>query len=134
MTINLSRPLAFFDLETTGLSISNDRIVEISIMKVFPDGNTESLTQRLNPGIPISAEAESIHGISNLDVKDEPSFKDLAGSFVTFLDNCDLAGYNLIKFDIPLLVEEFLRVDIEFDLIGRNIIDVQNIFHKISIC
>ncbi|MCD4679728.1 MAG: 3'-5' exonuclease [Bacteroidales bacterium] len=132
MKINLSRPLAFFDLETTGLSISNDRIIEISIMKVFPEGNTESLTHRLNPGIQISEEAESIHGISNLDVKDEPSFKDLAGSFVTFLDNCDLAGYNLIKFDIPLLVEEFLRVEVDFDLSGRSIIDVQNIFHKME--
>ncbi len=132
MEINLSRPLAFFDLETTGLSISNDRIVEISIMKVFPDRDSETKTLRLNPEIPISEEASAIHGISNEDVKDQPTFKDMAGEFETFLDNCDLAGYNLIKFDIPLLVEEFLRADIDFDVKGRYIIDVQNIFHKME--
>ncbi len=132
MDLNLTRPLAFFDLETTGLNITTDRIVEISIMKVFPEGEPEIKTQRLNPGIPISAEATAIHGISNDDVKDKPSFRELAAEFAAFLENCDLAGYNLIKFDVPLLVEEFLRSEIDFELRGCNIIDVQNIFHKME--
>ncbi len=132
MEINLTRPIAFFDLETTGLSIGSDRIVEISILKVFPDGNNETITQKINPGIPIPAEVTEIHGISDEDVKNKPSFKELAPDFVTFLDNCDLAGYNLLKFDIPLLVEEFLRAEIDFEIKGRHVIDVQNIFHKME--
>lgn len=132
MDINLSRPLAFFDLETTGLSIANDRIVEISIMKIFPDASTETMTQRINPEIPIPAEVTAIHGISYEDIKDKPTFKDLAANFTTFLDNCDLAGYNLIRFDIPLLVEEFLRAEVDFDVTSRKVIDVQNIFHKME--
>jgi DNA polymerase-3 subunit epsilon len=132
MEINLSRPLAFFDLETTGLSISNDRIVEISIIKILPEGKPVTKTQRLNPEIPISEEASSIHGISDEDVKDKPTFKEMAGEFAAFLENCDLAGYNLIKFDIPLLVEEFLRAEIDFEIKGRHVIDVQNIFHKME--
>lgn len=132
MELNLIKPIAFFDLETTGLNITNDRIVEISILKIQPDGNREIRTHRINPEIPISEEATEVHGITNEDVKNEPTFSVLAKDLNTFLDNCDLAGYNLIKFDIPLLTEEFLRADIDFDLDGRNIIDVQNIFHKME--
>lgn len=132
MELNLNRPLAFFDLETTGLSISADRIVEISILKVNPDKSTKTLTQRMNPGIPIPAEATAIHGISDEDVKNEPSFADIGNQLNQFLLNCDLAGYNAIKFDIPFLVEEFYRADINFELKSRRFIDVQNIFHKME--
>lgn len=132
MELNLTRPLAFFDLETTGLNISQDRIVEISILKLLPEGEAKSVTERLNPTIPISAESTSVHGITNQDVQDMPTFKDRASDFLQFLENCDLAGYNLIKFDVPLLVEEFLRAELEFEVTNRNIIDVQNIFHKME--
>jgi len=132
MDLNLTKPLAFFDLETTGLNVGSDRIVEISIFKVMPDGTSKLKTQRLNPTIPISAESTSIHGITNADVKDEPTFKDLAAELNTFLEDCDLAGYNSNKFDLPLLIEEFLRADIEFDLRNRRFVDVQNIFHKME--
>ncbi len=132
MELKLTRPLAFFDLETTGLNISNDRIVEISILKIMPDGSQKSLTKLLNPTIPIPAEVTKIHGISDADVADKPSFLEVANELNQFLLNCDLSGYNALKFDIPLLVEEFLRAEINFELKNRKFIDVQNIFHKME--
>ncbi len=130
MNLNLKRPLAFFDLETTGLDIAHDRIIEISIVKVFPDGKEETYTRRINPTIPISAESTKITGIKDEDVKDMPEFKAVAKEIANFLDNCDLAGYNSNRFDIPLLAEEFIRADIDFDFTKRKIIDVQVIYHK----
>ncbi len=132
MKLNLNRPLAFFDLETTGLQIATDRIIEICVLKVMSDGSTEKYTQRLNPTIPISEESYSIHGISDEDVKDEPTFTDVANELNQFFGNSDLAGYNSNKFDIPLLIEEFLRADIEFEIKNRRFVDVQNIFHKME--
>lgn len=132
MELKLNRPLAFLDLETTGLKIAVDRIVEISIVKAMPNGERKTKTMRLNPTIPISEESESIHGISNEDVANEPTFADVAKELNQFLQGCDLAGYNSNKFDIPLLVEEFLRADIDFDIKNRKLIDVQNIFHKME--
>jgi len=125
--LKLDRPLAFFDLETTGINISTDRIVELSILKVMPDGQQHTLTMRINPGIPISPESTAIHGISNEDVKDAPMFKAIADQLIEFLQNCDLAGYNSNKFDVPMLTEEFLRVDKGFDE-NRRFIDVMRIF------
>lgn len=132
MELKLNRPLAVFDLETTGLSISADRIVEISIVKAMPDGSTKILTKRINPGIPIPPEVTAIHGISDEDVKNEPSFAELGNELNQFLANCDLAGYNAIKFDIPFLAEEFYRADINFEIKGRRFVDAQNIFHKME--
>ncbi len=132
MNLNLTRPLAFFDLETTGTNIATDRIVEICVIKINPDESRETFVRRLNPGIPISKESLNVHGITDLDVKDCESFSQVAGELNSFLEDCDLAGYNAIKFDIPLLVEEFLRAGIDFSLMNRNIVDVQNIFHKME--
>lgn len=132
MELYLTRPLVFFDIETTGLHVGTDRIVEISFFKLKPDGSQELINQRFNPTIPISPEASKVHGITDADVVDKPTFKELAPTYNQFLINCDLAGYNCIKFDVPLLVEEFLRADIDFELSGRRIIDVQNIFHKME--
>lgn len=132
MKLNLTKPLAIFDLETTGTNVGSDRIVEISIIKVHPDGREETLTRRVNPGVPIPAEVTAIHGISDADVKDEATFAMLAPMLVQFLANCDLGGFNSNKFDIPLLVEEFLRADIDFEIKGRRFVDVQNIFHKME--
>jgi DNA polymerase III subunit epsilon len=132
MQLNLTRPIAFLDLETTGIKVATDRIVEICILKVFPDGTEKIKTLRINPGIPIPLEVTAIHGISDEDVKDCPSFAAVAKELVQFIDNADLAGYNSNHFDIPLLVEEFLRADVEFDLKGRRFVDVQNIFHKME--
>lgn len=132
MELKLTRPLAVFDLETTGVNVSTDRIVEICVIKSMPDGSTEILTRRINPGMHIPRESTMIHGITDLDVKDCPSFKDFALELDKFLENCDLSGYNAIKFDIPLLVEEFLRAGIDFSLMNRHIVDVQNIFHKME--
>lgn len=130
--LNLTRPLAFFDVETTGLNIATDRIVEISILKIFPpDGNRkESKTLLINPTIHIPAEVTKIHGISDQDVLDAPTFKDCGNELAKFLEDCDLAGYNCNYFDIPLLMEEFLRAGIEFDTKDRKFVDVQGIFHK----
>lgn len=128
MNLNLKKPLAFFDLETTGMNISTDRIVEISIVKVFPDGTKEIKTKRVNPTIPIPSESSAIHGIFEKDIKDEPTFKQIAKSIQEYLEGCDLGGYNNIKFDIPLLIEEFYRVGIDFSLDNRKIIDAQQIF------
>ena len=120
MKLNLSKPICFFDLETTGVNITTDRIVEISILKVHPNGKEESKTWLVNPEMPIPKEASEIHGIYDEDVKDEPSFKALAKSLAQFIGNSDLAGFNSNKFDVPLLVEEFLRVGVDFDIENRN--------------
>ncbi|MFA5712951.1 MAG: 3'-5' exonuclease [Bacteroidales bacterium] len=132
MTINLKNPLLVFDLETTGLNIATDRIVEISALKLFPNGNRESKTRRVNPTIPISEEASKIHGITDADVANEPTFKEVAKSLANWIKGCDFAGYNAIKFDIPILAEEFLRAGVNFDFRERKIVDVQNIFHKME--
>ncbi|MBL1231481.1 MAG: 3'-5' exonuclease [Vicingaceae bacterium] len=132
MPLNLTKPLAFIDLETTGLNIASDRIVEISIVKIHPNGNKDILTRRTNPTIPISAESTSIHGIGDDDVKNEPTFKQMAKELANFIEGCDLAGYNSNKFDIPMLAEEFLRAEVDFDITKRNLVDVQNIFHKME--
>jgi DNA polymerase-3 subunit epsilon len=130
--IKLNKALAVFDLETTGVKVATDRIVEISIVKVLPGGDKESITRRINPGIPIPAEASAVHGIYDEDVKDKPLFKDAAHELKNYIADSDLAGYNCLNFDVPLLVEEFLRVGIDFDVKGRRIVDVQNIFHKME--
>ncbi len=132
MELNLTRPIAFLDLETTGINVGNDRIVEICIIKVSKDGNTETRTERVNPTIPIPAQSTAIHGITDEDVRDKPTFAELAPSLAQFIGSADLSGYNAIKFDIPLLVEEFLRAELDFDLKNRRIVDVQNIFHKME--
>lgn len=131
-SLKLERPLAFIDLETTGISVGSDRIVEIAIIKLNPDGSKTDRLHRVNPEMPISEESTQIHGISNEDLKDEPTFKDLAPALYKYLFECDLAGYNSNKFDIPMLVEEFFRAGIEFDFQNRRMIDVQNIFHKME--
>lgn len=125
----LKRPLAVIDLETTGTNVASDRIIEIAIIKVFPDKTTQSKVKRINPGMPIPAGSTAIHGIKDDDVKDAPTFKQAAHELKQFMDNCDLAGYNSNRFDIPLLVEEFLRASIEFDISKRKFVDVQRIFH-----
>ncbi len=132
MELNLIRPMAFIDLETTGIKVATDRIVEICILRSQPDGSTSIKTLRINPEMDIPWESTNIHGITNEDVRDCPTFKQVAHELVQFLDSCDLAGYNSNHFDIPLLVEEFLRVDVDFDLKGRRLVDVQNIFHKME--
>lgn len=132
MELNLKRPIAFFDLETTGLSTSHDRIVEISVLRVNTDGTEEQRTWLLNPEMPISDEASSVHGYTDEMVADKPTFRQMAPEIAKFLSNCDLAGYNILKFDLPLLVEEFLRVDCEFDPKSRSLIDVMNIFMKME--
>ena len=132
MELNLTKPIAFFDLETTGIKVATDRIVEISIVRQQVDGTTQIKTLRINPEMHIPEEVTEIHGISDEDVKDCPTFEQVARELAHFLDNCDLAGYNSNHFDIPLLVEEFLRADVDFDLKGRRFVDVQNIFHKME--
>jgi DNA polymerase-3 subunit epsilon len=130
MKLNLKKPLAFFDLETTGIDVGKDRIVEISILKINPNQSQESKTMRFNPEMPIPEEATKVHGISDEDVKDAPIFKHEAKNIAKFIEGCDLAGYNSNKFDIPLLAEEFLRADVDFSLKNRHFVDVQVIFHK----
>lgn len=132
MQLNLKNPLLFFDIESTGLNVATDRIVEICAVKVMPNGDEEVKTRRLNPTIPISPEAQAVHGISNEDVKDCPTFREIAKSLAKWMEGCDFAGYNSIKFDIPLLAEEFLRAGVDFDFRKRNLVDVQNIFHKME--
>lgn len=132
MKLNLKRPLAFFDLESTGVNIASDRIVEISILKASPDGTEEVKTLKINPLIPIPLESSLIHGIYDEDVKNAPTFKASAQEIIDFIGDADLAGYNSNKFDIPMLMEEFLRVGINFDIENRKFIDVQNIFHQME--
>lgn len=129
MQINLTKPLCFFDLETTGINVGSDRIVEISIHKVNIDNTTETLTKRVNPTVPIPAFASKVHGIYDQDVADCPTFKQLAPQLAAFIGNSDLAGFNSNKFDVPVLLEEFLRAEVDFDLKNRRLVDVQNIFH-----
>lgn len=125
--LQLDKPLAFIDLETTGINLGSDRIVEISILKVHPNGMQESRTLRINPGMPIPAESSAIHGIYDADVANAPKFEEVAGSLRDFLDNCDIAGYNSNKFDVPMLAEEFLRTGTGFDE-NRRYVDVMRIF------
>lgn len=132
MELNLNRPLCFFDLETTGTNVAKDRIVEISILKVYPNGNRESRTWLVNPEMRIPKEAEAVHKISNEKVANEPTFKQLAPTVYEMIKGCDLAGYNSNRFDIPLLAEEMLRAGIDFDLRNTLAIDVQTIFHKME--
>ena len=132
MELNLKNPIVFFDLETTGIEPGKDRIVEISTVKVMPDGTREVKTWRINPEMPIPAEATAIHGITNEDVKDAPKFREIARTLAGYMEGADLAGYNAIKFDMPLLAEEFLRAGLDIDLKKKKMIDVQNIFHKLE--
>jgi DNA polymerase-3 subunit epsilon len=132
MKLNLRNPLIFFDLETTGINIASDRIVEISYLKITPAGEESSKTILVNPGIPIPKETTKIHGITDEDVKDAPAFAEIAQSLANEFEGCDFAGYNLNKFDIPLLAEEFMRVNVDFDLKKRKFVDVQVIFHKME--
>ncbi len=130
MQLNLKKPIVFFDLETTGVDITHDRIVEISIIKVLPSGEEQEKTRRINPGIPIPAEATAVHHITDEDVKDCPQFKQIARSLAAELTGCDLAGYNSNRFDIPMLDQEFQRAGVKFDFSKARFVDVQTIFHK----
>lgn len=132
MQLNLKNPIVFFDLETTGINIVKDRIVEISFVKVHPNGKEESKTRRINPEMPIPPESTAIHGITDEDVKGCPTFKEIAKSLAAQIEGCDLAGYNSNRFDIPLLAEEFLRAGVDIDLNKRKFVDVQTIFHKME--
>ncbi|RKD13842.1 DNA polymerase III subunit epsilon [Pelobium manganitolerans] len=132
MKLNLKRPLAFFDIESTGVNVASDRIIEISILKASPAGTEEVKTIRVHPGIPIPLESSLIHGIYDEHIKDAPYFKQVAQEIIDFIGEADLAGYNSNKFDIPILIEEFLRAGIEFDIENRKFVDVQNIFHQME--
>src|SRR5476651_271116 len=132
MKLNLKRPLAFFDLEATGTNVGADRIVEISIIKLHPDGTEEVKTWRVHPDMPIPLESSLIHGIYDEDIADQPKFKELAQEVADFMHDSDLAGYNSNKFDIPMLAEEFFRAGVQFDLDNRHFVDVQNIFHQME--
>lgn len=132
MNLNLNKPIVFFDLETTGLNISSDKIIEIALLKINPDQSEEEYVKRVHPSIPIPAESTEIHGITNEDVKDCPSFDQIASEIKSFIGNADLAGYNSNRFDVPFLIEELLNVNIELDLNNRRFIDVQTIFHKME--
>ncbi len=132
MLLNLKNPVVFLDLETTGVNVVTDRIVEIALLKIFPDGREEDLQMRINPEVPIPEESSRIHGIYDEDVKDEPTFKEAAKNLAKFLEGCDLGGFNSNRFDIPLLAEEFLRADLDVDMKKHKFIDVQAIFHKME--
>ncbi|MFT3822460.1 MAG: 3'-5' exonuclease [Chitinophagaceae bacterium] len=130
--LQLTKPLAIIDLETTGVNLGVDRIVEIAIVKIHQDGKQQVKRKLINPEMPISAVSIDVHGITNEMVKDAPTFKQVANEIKQFLENCDLAGYNSNRFDIPLLAEEFLRVELDFDFKGRRLVDVQKIFHMME--
>lgn len=130
MSLKLTRPLLFFDIESTGLSIAYDRIVELCFIKIYPNGNEESQTLRFNPLIPISPDASAVTGITNEDVADCPTFKEKAAELAQIFSGCDIAGYNSNSFDVPLLVEEFLRAGVDFDISKAKLVDVQTIFFK----
>jgi DNA polymerase-3 subunit epsilon len=130
LELNLKRPIVFLDLETTGINVSTDRIVEISLLKISPNGKEQWMTTLVNPEVPIPQKVTAIHGITDSDVADAPKFREIAKNLAAFLEGCDLAGYNAIKFDIPVLAEEFLRTEIDFNFRKRKYIDVQVIFHK----
>lgn len=132
MKLNLKNPIVFFDLETTGTNINSDRIVEICYLKVHPNGNEEAKTLRINPEMPIPAESSAIHGIYDKDIVDCPTFKEVAKNIAKDIEGSDLAGFNSNRFDIPVLVEEFLRVGVDIDLSKRKFVDVQVIFHKME--
>ena len=132
MKLNLKNPIVFFDLETTGTNINSDRIVEICYLKVYPNGNEESKTLRINPEMPIPAESSAVHGIYDADVADCPTFKEVAKSIANDIEGCDLAGFNSNRFDIPVLAEEFLRAGVDIDMSKRKFVDVQVIFHKME--
>lgn len=129
MNLTLKRPLVFFDLEATGMSVSTDRIIDIFLIKINPDGTEETLHHLLNPGMPIPEQSSAIHNIFDKDVEGKPSFKDVAHELNRFLDGCDFAGFSSNRFDFPLLVEEFYRCEIDFEIDSRKFIDVQRIFH-----
>ena len=130
MELKLTRPICFFDLETTGIEVAKDRIVEIAIFKVYPNGNKESKTWLVNPTIPIPAQSTAVHGITNEKVANEPTFKELSSQIYAMIKDSDLAGFNSDRFDIPLLAEELLRAEVDFDMKNRVSVDVQTIFHK----
>jgi DNA polymerase III subunit epsilon len=130
--LQLTKPLAVIDLETTGVNLGSDRIVEIAIVKIMPDGSKTVKRKLLNPEMPIPAGSSAIHGITDEMVKDAPTFKQVANELKQFIENCDLAGYNSNRFDIPLLAEEFLRIGMDFECKGRRLVDVQKIFHQME--
>lgn len=130
MELNLKKPLAFIDLETTGTNVAKDRIVEIAVLKVMPDGNIHEKESIVNPQMPIPAAVTAIHGISDEDVKEAPTFDQVAKTFFLFLDDCDIAGFNSIRFDLPILLEEFHRAGVILDLTNRRFVDVQRIYHN----
>ncbi|BDQ11515.1 3'-5' exonuclease [Sediminibacterium sp. TEGAF015] len=132
MKLNLTRPIAFIDLETTGVNVSTDRIVEIAIVKILTDGTKQVKRKLINPQIPIPAGASDVHGITDEMVKDAPSFKQVANEVKQFIENCDLGGYNSNRFDIPMLIEEFLRAGVPFSADGRKLVDVQKVFHMME--
>ncbi|KIO74529.1 DNA polymerase III subunit epsilon [Pedobacter lusitanus] len=132
MKLNLIRPLAFFDLETTGINVGSDRIVEIAILKAMPDGSELVKTLRINPEMPIPLQSSLIHGIYDEHIADAPKFKEVAADIAAFIGDADLAGYNSNRFDIPVLLEEFLRAGVDFDMTDRKFVDVQNIFHQME--
>ncbi|WP_396154886.1 exonuclease domain-containing protein [Flavobacterium macrobrachii] len=130
MELKLTRPICFFDLETTGIEVAKDRIVEIAIFKVYPNGNKESKTWLVNPTIPIPPQSTAVHGITNEKVANEPTFKELSSQIYAMIKDSDLAGFNSDRFDIPLLAEELLRAEVDFDMKNRVSVDIQTIFHK----
>ncbi|WP_289158958.1 3'-5' exonuclease [uncultured Muribaculum sp.] len=132
MELQLKKPIVFFDLETTGVNILRDKIVEISYIKVLPSGEEEEKTLRVNPGMPIPAEATAVHHITDDDVKDCPRFKDVAKELARVFQGCDIAGFNSNRFDVPLLMQEFATAGVEIDMARHNFVDVQNIFHKME--
>jgi DNA polymerase-3 subunit epsilon len=132
MNLNLTRPLAFVDLETTGTNFAKDRIVEIAVLKLMPDGNIHEKQTLVNPRIPIPAQVSAIHGIKDEHVKDAPTFEQVAKHYFLFLDECDLAGFNSTRFDFPILLEEFYRAGVIFDVSNRKFVDVQRIYHNLE--
>ena len=132
MKLNLKRPIVFFDLETTGVDTAKDRIVEISMVKVMPDGEEIVRTRLINPQMHIPEDATAVHGITDEDVRDQPTFAQIAKSLSQFIEGCDFGGFNSNRFDLPMLVEEFLRAGVDVDFKNRKFIDVQNIFHKME--
>ena len=132
MELKLNKPLVFFDLETTGMDIAKDRIVEIAMLKIHPNGDRESKTMKINPEIPIDPKATEVHGITDEDVKDAPTFTEVAKNILKFIEGCDLAGFNSNRFDLPLLAEEFIRAEVDFDVKKQRFVDVQVIFHKME--
>lgn len=130
--LQLTKPLAFIDLETTGVNLGTDRIIEIAIVKILGDGTRSTKRKLINPGMPIPAASSEVHGISDEMVKDAPSFQQVAQELKQMLDGCDLAGYNSNRFDVPLLMEEFLRAEVDFDMKGRKMLDVQQVFYKME--